>query len=123
LSYKTYRLSHIGNEVVENRPRPQKFFTSEVREMKTSSSRVTSKGQIVIPKRLRERYGIRPTTRVRWIEKQDGILMVPETEDPIMAARGMLRGAGILKAYLEEKELEKRRENRKGPKKKRACPG
>lgn len=90
--------------------------------MKPSSSRVTSKGQIVIPKRLRERYGIRPTTRVRWIEKQEGILMIPETEDPIVAARGTLRGTGILKAYLKEKKLEKRRERRKGTKNKRACP-
>jgi len=90
--------------------------------MKTSSSKVTSKGQIVIPKRLRDRYGIRPTTRVRWIEKQGGILMIPETEDPIMAARGTLRGTGILKAYLEEKKLEKRRENSKGTKEKKVRP-
>jgi len=90
--------------------------------MKTSSSKVTSKGQIVIPKRLRERYGIRPTTRVSWIEKQEGILMVPETEDPIVAARGTLRGTGILKAYLEEKKREKRREDKKGSKERQVRP-
>ena len=90
--------------------------------MECTSSKVTSKGQIVIPKRLRERYGIRSTTRVRWIEKQEGILMVPETEDPILAARGTLRGTGILKAYLEEKRLEKRRENQRAPRKKQPRP-
>ena len=90
--------------------------------MERTSSKVTSKGQIVIPKRLRERYGLRPTTRVRWVEKQEGILMVPETEDPIVAARGTLGGTGILKAYLEEKKLEKRRENQRAPKKKRSRP-
>lgn len=81
--------------------------------MKTLSSKVTSKGQIAIPKRLREKYGIFPATAIRWIEKEEGILMVPETEDPIIAARGMLQGSGILKAYLEEKGLEKQRENKK----------
>ena len=56
----------------------------------TISSKVTSKGQIVISKRLGEQCGIFPATAIRWIEKEDGLLMVPETEDPIMAARGRL---------------------------------
>ena len=81
--------------------------------METISSKVTSKGQVVIPKRLREKYGIRSLTAVRWIEKDQGILMVPESEDPILAARGMLKGSGILKAYLKEKKLEKQRENQR----------
>ena len=81
--------------------------------MKALSSKVTSKGQIAIPKRLREKYGILPATAIRWIEKEEGILMVPETEDPIMAARGMLQGSGILKTYLKEKDLEKQREKKK----------
>lgn len=33
--------------------------------------------------------------------------MVPDPEDPIKAARGMLSGSGILKAYLQEKKHEK----------------
>ncbi|MFC1580382.1 AbrB/MazE/SpoVT family DNA-binding domain-containing protein [Thermodesulfobacteriota bacterium] len=81
--------------------------------METMSSKVTSKGQVVIPKRLREKYGIRSATAIRWIEKDQGILMVPESEDPIVATRGMLKGSGILKAYLKEKRLEKQRENKK----------
>ena len=81
--------------------------------METLSSRVTSKGQVVIPKKLREKYGIRSATAIRWIEKDQGILMVPESEDPIVAARGMLKGSGILKAYLKEKKREKKRENKR----------
>jgi len=50
---------------------------------------------------------------IRWIENEQGILMVPESDDPIIAARGMLKGSGILKAYLKEKRLEKQRENKK----------
>ncbi len=81
--------------------------------METISSRVTSKGQVVIPKKLREKYGLCSATVIRWIEKEQGILMVPESEDPIVAARGMLKGSGILKAYLKEKRLEKQRENKR----------
>ena len=78
--------------------------------MQTQSSKVTTKGQIVIPKRIREKYGIHSSTSIRWIEKKEGILMVPDLEDPIVAARGMLKGSGILKAYLKEKKKEKARE-------------
>jgi len=79
--------------------------------MEAISSKVTSKGQVVIPKRLRVKYGIRSSTAIRWVEKDQGILMVPESEDPIVEARGMLKGSGILKAYLKEKRLEKQRED------------
>jgi AbrB family looped-hinge helix DNA binding protein len=81
--------------------------------MQTISSRVTSKGQIVIPKKIRDKYGIRPSTSIHWVEKEEGILMIPDTEDPILAARGMLKGSGILKAYLKDKKREKERENKK----------
>ena len=43
--------------------------------MQTASSKVTSKGQIVIPKKLREKYGIGPSTRLRWVEKDEGLLL------------------------------------------------
>jgi len=81
--------------------------------MHTGTSKVTTKGQIVIPKRIREKYGIYPSTSIRWIEKKEGILMVPDAEDPIIAARGMLKGSGVLKAYLEEKEEERKLEDKK----------
>jgi len=81
--------------------------------MKNISSKVTSKGQIVIPKRFREKYRIIPSTVIQWIEKEDGILIVPASEDPIISARGMLEGSGILDAYLQEKKLEKQKENKR----------
>jgi AbrB family looped-hinge helix DNA binding protein len=81
--------------------------------MHTATSKVTTKGQIVIPKRIREKYGIYPSTSIRWIEKKEGILMVPDAEDPIIAARGMLKGVGVLKAYLKEKEKEKKMEEKR----------
>lgn len=81
--------------------------------MNTKISKVTSKGQVVIPKKLRQKYSIIPSTAIRWVEKNNAILLIPESSDPIEAARGMLKGAGILKAHLLDKQLEKQRENRK----------
>ena len=81
--------------------------------MQTTTSKVTSKGQIVIPKKIRDKYGIRPSTIIRWFEKKEGVLMIPDSEDPIVAARGMLKGSGILKAYLLEREREKEREDKR----------
>ncbi len=80
--------------------------------MHTATSKVTTKGQIVIPKRIREKYGIHPATSIRWVEKKEGILMIPDSEDPITAARGMLEGSGIFKAYLLEKKKEIAREEK-----------
>ncbi len=81
--------------------------------MNVSTSKVTSKGQIVIPHKIRKKYGILPSTAIRWIEKKEGILMIPDTEDPISAARGMLQGSGLLDKYMREKESEKERERLK----------
>ena len=82
--------------------------------MQTISSKVTSKGQIVIPKKIREKYGIHPATSIHWAQQEEGILMILVSEDPIIAARGMLKGYGILKAYLKDKKREKEIENKKG---------
>ena len=95
------------------KPLLRSIETIEDIKMETISSKVTSKGQVVIPKKLREKYGIRAGTAIRWIENDQGILMVPEFEDPIVAARGMLKGSGILKAYLKEKKRDKQKENKR----------
>jgi AbrB family looped-hinge helix DNA binding protein len=78
-----------------------------------TESRVTSKGQVVIPKKIREKYGILPSSIIHWVEKEEGIFMRPAVDDPVVSARGMLKGSGILKAYLKEKQREKKKENRK----------
>ncbi len=80
--------------------------------MELKISKITSKGQVVIPKKLRDKYRLNSASVVRWVEKEQGILMIPESEDPITAARGMLKGSGVLKAYLKQKEIEKQMEGK-----------
>jgi len=39
---------------------------------------VTSKGQLVVPAKLRRRYGIKPGTKVCFVERDNEILFQPE---------------------------------------------
>ena len=62
-----------------------------------------------------------PILRHIGLTRKEGILVVPNSEDPIIAARGMLKGSGVSKAYLLEKEREKEREDRKFARTKWRC--
>ena len=55
---------------------------------------MTSKGQITLPKAIRERLGLRPGDRVRFRETADGTVVVePETAD-LMELFGALSPPG-----------------------------
>lgn len=79
--------------------------------MEILKSKVTSKGQIVIPKAIRERYKIKASTVVHWIQKGEGVLMIPDSEDPVIAAKGMISKSGMLKKLLEDRCEDRLREN------------
>ena len=53
---------------------------------------VSQKGQILIPKLIREKHGVTPGSRVQLLELSEGILIKPAPEDPIEAACGFLEG-------------------------------
>ena len=72
---------------------------------------VSPKGHILIPKKIRERYGVKPGHKVQLLEKDDGIVIKAVPEDPIEAACGFLEGNFSLTADLiEEHERELRNE-------------
>jgi AbrB family looped-hinge helix DNA binding protein len=70
---------------------------------------VTSKGQIVIPSKLRRKFGIKEGTRINFFEEDDGIKIVPLTSEIIRANIGFLGkdGPSLLKALMEEKKKER----------------
>jgi AbrB family looped-hinge helix DNA binding protein len=59
--------------------------------------RITSKGQVTIPQRIRERYGLLPETEVDFVERDGTVTIVAQTNhrpdrgDKAVAA---LRGTG-----------------------------
>lgn len=74
------------------------------------NSVVTTKGQVVIPSKLRRKYGIKSGTLIHFYEKEGEIRMAPLTHSVIDANFGFLRTKGILtKALIEEKKLERER--------------
>ena len=75
---------------------------------------VTSKGQLVVPVRLRRRYGIKPGTKVVFIEQGDQILIQPVTKEYIRSVCGVLRSeTPVTKALLKERAKDKEREEAK----------
>lgn len=67
----------------------------------------TSKGQVLIPKRLREKYGIEPGVKVVFEETNDGLLIKSMDRNYFRKFRGILKSTGNLK---EEMELMKKEE-------------
>ena len=64
--------------------------------MKIETSVVTTKGQLVIPARLRRRFGIKKGTRVTFVEDAGRIIVQPVTREFIreparIAQRGTVR--------------------------------
>ena len=61
---------------------------------------VTSKGQLVIPSKMRRKFGIKAGT--------DGIKIIPVTSELIKSNIGFLKGKGdLMKALMEEKKKER----------------
>jgi AbrB family looped-hinge helix DNA binding protein len=79
--------------------------------MEILKSKVTSKGQIVIPKEIRARYGITKATVIHWIQKGEGVLMVPDSEDAVIAAKGMIAKSGLLDKLLQDRRSAMLKEN------------
>ena len=73
-------------------------------------TRVTSKGQIVIPAALRHKYGIKEVTRIIVTDNGDLITLKLITEPYLRSLRGSLKGKGILKALVEERRKDRERE-------------
>jgi len=70
---------------------------------------VTSKGQVVIPSKLRRRLGIREGTYIQ-IDLDDvnkRLILTPVTREYVHSLRGKYKGKGLMKALMAEKIREK----------------
>lgn len=69
----------------------------------------TSKGQVVIPSKIRRQLGIVDGTHIR-IDVDDvnkRIILTPVTREYVHSLRGKYKGKGLLKALMAEKKREK----------------
>ncbi len=74
---------------------------------RTESVCFSVKGQVVIPRRLRKEFEIEEGTRAIVEATPEGILIKPVTTKFIRSLRGSLRGAGVLKALMEDRKKER----------------
>ena len=63
--------------------------------MKSMKARVAERGQVTIPKRLRDRLGVKPGTVLEFTEEHGRLIATKRDEtDPIGRAIGCLRNKG-----------------------------
>lgn len=76
--------------------------------MNIETSVVTTKGQLVIPARLRRRFGIKKGTMVTFVEDRGRLIVQPVTREFIRGLRGSLKAEpSALRGLLEERKRER----------------
>ena len=76
---------------------------------------VSTKGWVVIPKDLRDKYRLKKGTRIQVVDYGNVLALVPLPDDPIDALHGMLAGGPSLTAdLLAERARERVREEAHG---------
>jgi AbrB family looped-hinge helix DNA binding protein len=76
--------------------------------MKAETSVVTTKGQLVVPARLRRRFGIKKGTTVAFSEDGGRIIVQPVSREFIRSLRGSLKGEpSALSTLLQERKRER----------------
>jgi AbrB family looped-hinge helix DNA binding protein len=80
-------------------------------------TKVSVRGQTVIPHEIREQFDIKQNTRLAWSTRNGVIIVVPIPDDPVAASVGILKGSGFtFEDFMEERrrerELDRQREER-----------
>lgn len=81
-----------------------------------NSAYVTSKGQLVVPARIRRLFGIKPGTRINFVEEGGRIIFQPVTREYIRTFRGRFKPKSgeksVVQEHLEERRAERDQEDR-----------
>jgi AbrB family looped-hinge helix DNA binding protein len=77
--------------------------------MDTYETVATSKGQVVIPSKIRRRLGIKEGTHLQIDvdEVNHRLILTPVTREYVHSLRGKYKGKGLMKALMAEKKREK----------------
>jgi len=68
----------------------------------------STKGQVVIPRRLRQELEIEEGTKAIVYRQADHIILKPITRSHINRLRGSLKGTGAMKEFLNERKRERK---------------
>jgi AbrB family looped-hinge helix DNA binding protein len=78
-----------------------------------SSAVMSSKGQLVIPAKLREELGFKAGVRVVFKKQGKGLLIEPGSYEAVMALRGKYAGLGLEESFAGYRRQEQELENKK----------
>jgi AbrB family looped-hinge helix DNA binding protein len=76
-------------------------------------TQLSTKGQVLIPKQLRRKFGLKPGGKVHLTEEEGRLVLTPVPLDPIATATGFLKGKYSLTADLRREHREEARRERK----------
>ena len=66
-----------------------------------------TKGQVVIPRRLRKEFEIEEGTKATVVSTPEGILLKPITRTYIRSLRGSLKGTKSMETFMAERKRER----------------
>jgi antitoxin PrlF len=78
--------------------------------MPTHRTVISSKGQVIIPAEVRERYGLKKGTPATWTEEKGRLILTPITVERIREIRGFLKPKPGEPSMFEELFAERARE-------------
>ena len=88
----------------------------DTRRIAVATTTISAKGWVVIPKEIRQRYGLKKGDKVHLIDYGGVVSLVPASKDPIAEGHGMLKGGpSLTKELLEERRWELEQEERDLP--------
>lgn len=90
-------------------------FVSGMVTQNTESAYMTSKGQVVIPARLRRKYGLKEGTRLNFVEEKGRFIVQPVTKEFINSFCGIFKSKpgekSAVQELLEDRAAERARED------------
>ena len=73
------------------------------------TSVLTVKGQLLIPKRIRNKYGIKSGVKVIFEETENGVIIRPMNENYFKSFMGVLKSTGNLKEEMQKMKAEEKK--------------
>lgn len=78
-----------------------------------ASAVMSSKGQLVVPAKLREELGLKPGVRVYFKKQGKDLLIQSGAYEAVLALRGKYAGMGLEESFQEYRREEREIEDRK----------
>jgi AbrB family looped-hinge helix DNA binding protein len=70
---------------------------------------MTRRGQTVVPAEIRQRFHIQNNAKLEWMTDGATIRVIPIPTDPVRDARGIAKGSGLFRSFMDDRKQERNR--------------